>query len=127
MKVQKKIKLDEQQEQSINLEHLNRSSSQSFEQHQDTDSGDISIILSQHGLENSKWITLFQNEQIRFEDDIVALGPDSLSVCEKLAAYANDESEYNAIRRVLRIPEDCLLYTSPSPRDATLSRMPSSA
>ena len=24
-------------------------------------------------------------------------------------------------------PMDCLLYTSPSPRDATLSRMPSSA
>ena len=24
-------------------------------------------------------------------------------------------------------PEACLLYTSPSPRDATLSRMPSSA
>ena len=24
-------------------------------------------------------------------------------------------------------PGDCLLYTSPSPRDATLSRMPSSA
>ena len=25
------------------------------------------------------------------------------------------------------VPGDCLLYTSPSPRDATLSRMPSSA
>ena len=25
------------------------------------------------------------------------------------------------------LAEDCLLYTSPSPRDATLSRMPSSA
>ena len=25
------------------------------------------------------------------------------------------------------LPESCLLYTSPSPRDATLSRMPSSA
>ena len=25
------------------------------------------------------------------------------------------------------LPENCLLYTSPSPRDATLSRMPSSA
>ena len=25
------------------------------------------------------------------------------------------------------LPEACLLYTSPSPRDATLSRMPSSA
>ena len=28
---------------------------------------------------------------------------------------------------VLTQIEDCLLYTSPSPRDATLSRMPSSA
>ena len=27
----------------------------------------------------------------------------------------------------LRFPNICLLYTSPSPRDATLSRMPSSA
>ena len=29
--------------------------------------------------------------------------------------------------RVMMNGEDCLLYTSPSPRDATLSRMPSSA
>ena len=29
--------------------------------------------------------------------------------------------------RVVREPGPCLLYTSPSPRDATLSRMPSSA
>ena len=27
----------------------------------------------------------------------------------------------------IALPLDCLLYTSPSPRDATLSRMPSSA
>ena len=27
----------------------------------------------------------------------------------------------------ITVPEGCLLYTSPSPRDATLSRMPSSA
>ena len=32
----------------------------------------------------------------------------------------NIESEYD-------LRENCLLYTSPSPRDATLSRMPSSA
>ena len=29
--------------------------------------------------------------------------------------------------RALALAKDCLLYTSPSPRDATLSRMPSSA
>ena len=28
---------------------------------------------------------------------------------------------------LFRLAYDCLLYTSPSPRDATLSRMPSSA
>ena len=30
-------------------------------------------------------------------------------------------------RRNYEKAQDCLLYTSPSPRDATLSRMPSSA
>ena len=30
-------------------------------------------------------------------------------------------------RRAMEAGNDCLLYTSPSPRDATLSRMPSSA
>ena len=34
--------------------------------------------------------------------------------------YSDNNEAYDAIR-------DCLLYTSPSPRDATLSRMPSSA
>ena len=29
--------------------------------------------------------------------------------------------------KIVRFPYTCLLYTSPSPRDATLSRMPSSA
>ena len=33
----------------------------------------------------------------------------------------------NGIQRVVYAASSCLLYTSPSPRDATLSRMPSSA
>ena len=36
-----------------------------------------------------------------------------------------DEDKKNSIERALKYI--CLLYTSPSPRDATLSRMPSSA
>ena len=39
---------------------------------------------------------------------------------KKLALHAADAG-------VSRALETCLLYTSPSPRDATLSRMPSSA
>ena len=37
--------------------------------------------------------------------------------CVKLTGFVNSTDEFI----------DCLLYTSPSPRDATLSRMPSSA
>ena len=43
---------------------------------------------------------------------------------EIIGLKAQKSSFYNQL--VLLIP-DCLLYTSPSPRDATLSRMPSSA
>ena len=64
----------------------------------------------------------------------------------KLKMYSDDVPLFNryqiesqiesAFRREVRLPSggslvidhtDCLLYTSPSPRDATLSRMPSSA
>ena len=37
--------------------------------------------------------------------------------------HNHPEVKYNGVR----VPKTCLLYTSPSPRDATLSRMPSSA
>ena len=36
-------------------------------------------------------------------------------------------SEVNFIQEKIEDLEDCLLYTSPSPRDTLLSRMPSSA
>ena len=38
----------------------------------------------------------------------------------------NAPSDYDAVYNY-DLYRDCLLYTSPSPRDATLSRMPSSA
>ena len=41
----------------------------------------------------------------------------------------NDQRQFGegASDTIAVLIEDCLLYTSPSPRDATLSRMPSSA
>ena len=41
--------------------------------------------------------------------------------------YKNVGCKILACARALYENSDCLLYTSPSPRDATLSRMPSSA
>ena len=54
---------------------------------------------------------------------------------ESLASSSNQQDISNdntldaspAINDDVKLNDDCLLYTSPSPRDATLSRMPSSA
>ena len=43
------------------------------------------------------------------------------------AAFHSRISNGGSVGIVGVVGDDCLLYTSPSPRDATLSRMPSSA
>ena len=45
----------------------------------------------------------------------------------KVPVEVNDYPGFVANRILIPMINDCLLYTSPSPRDATLSRMPSSA
>ena len=44
-----------------------------------------------------------------------------------IANLSNRIAEPESASRPFELNRDCLLYTSPSPRDATLSRMPSSA
>ena len=63
----------------------------------------------------------------------------SVGTVASLPALAADELHYNQIALRAEVSQEvardlmivtlytCLLYTSPSPRDATLSRMPSSA
>ena len=72
----------------------------------------------------------------RNESDVVKLY-DSLSPIMEVSTGGDmlnfgfwDESTphpVDAQKRLCDMMGDCLLYTSPSPRDATLSRMPSSA
>ena len=82
------------------------------------------------------------NERYRY---LLSQGTSGLSVAFDLPTQMGFDSDHDnaagevgkvgvaidsiADMRVLfdQIPLDCLLYTSPSPRDATLSRMPSSA
>ena len=72
---------------------------------------------------------------IKFNDDIPSIGKGNVEITvlvkeikEKVMPELTDEwdssmTEFDNIAEM----NDCLLYTSPSPRDATLSRMPSSA
>ena len=63
-----------------------------------------------------------------FADDAKQLGHNELA--KLFRETAAQETEHAFVHFRLLHPElviGCLLYTSPSPRDATLSRMPSSA
>ena len=67
---------------------------------------------------------------IRVPGKILTVDPGKeISVTAKLSdEYRKRLAEVGVIAAKDAEPsEDCLLYTSPSPRDATLSRMPSSA
>ena len=65
-----------------------------------------------------------QNYQLNFERELQELEAqlnDLLAQCEHL------QEENDSLKRRQESLITCLLYTSPSPRDGLLSRMPSSA
>ena len=66
------------------------------------------------------WIPPYENQ-----DTLLRLEADLESTNAKKIICLGDSFDDNEASQSL--PSDCLLYTSPSPRDATLSRMPSSA
>ena len=58
-----------------------------------------------------------------FGDTAVAINPED----ERYLALHGKKAIVPIVNRVVPIIKDCLLYTSPSPRDVGISRMPSSA
>ena len=63
----------------------------------------------------------------RRAERLVADGADFLDVGGVKAGPGDFVGEDEELERVVPAVEACLLYTSPSPRDGLLSRMPSSA
>ena len=55
------------------------------------------------------------------------LTPDYEISCSLLEPLITGENPYQTRNQVLENCHNCLLYTSPSPRDDVISRMPSSA
>ena len=64
----------------------------------------------------------FKRAEIFYENETYQDAVDDLS-----KAVALDSNKFQYYHLLADVYLDCLLYTSPSPRDATLSRMPSSA
>ena len=68
--------------------------------------------------ENKEYLDAMKNKDLIEEAD--ALGDMLYILCGTIITHGMQDV-------IDEVFEDCLLYTSPSPRDATLSRMPSSA
>ena len=65
----------------------------------------------------------------KFRHLVVIGHPDRESFCYNgiFKTITKELEDNNETFEVIDVYEDCLLYTSPSPRDGLLSRMPSSA
>ena len=72
---------------------------------------------------DAAWNQWDENEPPDYEIQIKVVGPRPATYHVKV----ENGTVVSANRNDVALPEVCLLYTSPSPRDATLSRMPSSA
>ena len=84
----------------------------------DPDSIDTNDAVRDLALRSSAGLDSLQYDSITFESTEVKLVP---------ALETGDTKRTFQVTGNLVMHGDCLLYTSPSPRDATLSRMPSSA
>ena len=75
-------------------------------------------------LSDYDWISIEDPNQGYFKVDFTA--PTTPSIPE-VETYASNESSMSGYYKLAKVVLPCLLYTSPSPRDGLLSRMPSSA
>ena len=97
-----------------------------------TASTNFGLLRTNDGILNFSWFDLDINGQNFAANEVLfTLCFNPLANGNAALTFSNNEtpievSQYDAALNQLDIT-DCLLYTSPSPRDATLSRMPSSA
>ena len=72
-------------------------------------------------------LSLFKNPILTFNDTSVTITEENDGNGDSLEYMYSDPSVVTTPSKDITMPSDCLLYTSPSPRDLSTSRMPSSA
>ena len=86
------------------------------------------IVNSEDGLDEIS--PYAKTNVIQLKNNVISeiiIDPKELNVnADKFENLVGDDAEFNA-NKILGIFKGCLLYTSPSPRDLSTSRMPSSA
>ena len=85
--------------------------------------GFLSVVHSDRGIKKNtnQDSVLIKEASTDYGDVMLAV------VCDGMGGLAKGEVASAALIKAFSMWFDCLLYTSPSPRDRSLSRMPSSA
>ena len=71
--------------------------------------------------------TVFSDDPVAVAGRWVAAGAKRIHLVDLDGAFAGKPVNADVIHAIVEAYPNCLLYTSPSPRDGLLSRMPSSA
>ena len=114
---------------SLEDDEIERQLGSAFSEYEDIDLGDI-LFPPEAQSQNYSIDSMVKGTIVRIDNDhvIVDVGFKSEATIPSNEWTEEDPPEVGQVIDVLiEDLEDCLLYTSPSPRDATLSRMPSSA
>ena len=84
-------------------------------------------LYSQLKRADEKFVTEQAYDNPRFVEDLIREVAAMLNSNGNIKSYELEVENFESIHNHSAWAQICLLYTSPSPRDATLSRMPSSA
>ena len=82
----------------------------------------IFVLHSSHLAADGSDKIRIADPQVSFQEEFT----ESVNYIKETTASVRQIEHKQSSRYIAQV-KDCLLYTSPSPRDATLSRMPSSA
>ena len=97
------------------------------------DFSSLTMLLSSIGIRNPEIVLNAYKEFVEGVSEGLVLEDDAVDVLEYLRnkgyilAVVSNMGSYDIVLRILSRDKICLLYTSPSPRDLSTSRMPSSA
>ena len=91
----------------------------------ETENGGVKTISAPHMI-----VTLLHHLELKKGQEVLVVGAKGGYIAALIATIVGEEGHVIVIdpsEEVIRHTANCLLYTSPSPRDLSTSRMPSSA
>ena len=87
---------------------------------------DQAVLQAMRDVDRRKFVS-DKFSDVAYDDRALPIGEEQTISQPFIVAFMTESLQIEKGNKVLEVGTGCLLYTSPSPRDSNLSRMPSSA